>query len=285
MPDRFTLALAQTSPKLADVSENLAAYEAQVKDAAGQGADLVVFPELSLTGYHLKDDVPTVAARLDSDVVRDLCELSRTTSFVAGLVEESPDFHFYNSAVWFEAGEIRHVHRKVYLPTYGMFDENRYFARGGRVMAHETALARVATLVCEDFWHPSTSYLAALDGALAIACPSSSPARGIAGEAEKDENARTWELFNRATAQVYGLFVFYANRVGFEDGVGFWGGSEVVGPDGEVVVKAPYYEPALVCAEVDLGAARRRRIAAPVLRDEDLDLTARELSRILESRR
>ncbi|MFP6663719.1 MAG: nitrilase-related carbon-nitrogen hydrolase [Deltaproteobacteria bacterium] len=285
MADRFTLALAQTSPKLADLEANLENYAEVVTDAAGQGADLVVFPELSLTGYHLKDDVPTVAARLDSKVVARLKELSKKTALVAGMVEESPDFHFYNSAIWFEDGEIRHVHRKVYLPTYGMFDENRYFARGGRIMAHDTGLARVATLVCEDFWHPSTSYIAALDGALAIVCPSSSPASGIGGEGEQDENARTWELFNRATAQVYGLFIFYANRVGFEDGVGFWGGSEVVGPDGGVLVKAPYYEPALVCTEIDLAAARRRRIAAPVLRDEDLDLTARELERIRRERR
>ena len=285
MSDRFTVALAQVSPRLADVETNLGIYREQVREAGALGADLLVFPELSLTGYHLKDDVSEVATRLDGPVADELRELSRGTAFVAGLVEESPDFQFYNSAVWFEDGEIRHVHRKVYLPTYGMFDENRYFARGNRIAAHDASIARVATLVCEDFWHPSTSYLAALDGALGIVCPSSSPAQGMAEDRDSDENARTWELFTRATAQVYGLFVFYANRVGFEDGVGFWGGSEIVGPDGEVLVKAPYYETALVCAEVDLAAVRRRRIAAPVLRDEDADLTARELARILESRK
>jgi predicted amidohydrolase len=285
MSDRFTVALAQISPRLADVETNLGTYREQVREAVALGADLLVFPELSLTGYHLKDDVSEVATRLDGPVAKELRELSRGTAFVAGLVEESPDFQFYNSAVWFEDGEIRHVHRKVYLPTYGMFDENRYFARGNRIAAHDASVARVATLVCEDFWHPSTSYLAALDGALGIVCPSSSPAQGMAEGRDSDENARTWELFTRATAQVYGLFVFYANRVGFEDGVGFWGGSEIVGPDGEVLVKAPYYETALVCAEVDLAAVRRRRIAAPVLRDEDADLTARELARILGSRK
>jgi len=285
MPDRFTVALAQISPRLADVETNLGTYQEQVREAVALGADLLIFPELSLTGYHLKDDVSEVATRLDGPVAAELRELSRGTAFVAGLVEESPDFQFYNSAVWFEDGEIRHVHRKVYLPTYGMFDENRYFARGNRIAAHDASVARVATLVCEDFWHPSTSYLAALDGALGIVCPSSSPAQGMAEDRDSDENARTWELFTRATAQVYGLFVFYANRVGFEDGVGFWGGSEIVGPDGEVLVKAPYYETALVCAEVDLAAVRRRRIAAPVLRDEDADLTARELARILGSRK
>ena len=130
MPDRFTVALAQTSPRLADVETNLQTYAEQVREASGLGADLLIFPELSLTGYHLKDDVSEVATRLDGSVAKKLRELSRGTAFVAGLVEESSDFQFYNSAVWFEDGEIRHVHRKVYLPTYGMFDENRYFARG-----------------------------------------------------------------------------------------------------------------------------------------------------------
>ena len=111
MSDRFTVALAQISPRLADVETNLGTYQEQVREAVALGADLLVFPELSLTGYHLKDDVSEVATRLDGPVASELRELSRGTAFVAGLVEESPDFQFYNSAVWFEDGEIRHVHR------------------------------------------------------------------------------------------------------------------------------------------------------------------------------
>lgn len=119
MADRFTVALAQVSPRLADVETNLETYAEQIREASGLGADLLVFPELSLTGYHLKDDVSEVATRLDGPIARKLREMSKGTAFVAGLVEESPDFQFYNSAVWFEDGEISHVHRKVYLPTYG----------------------------------------------------------------------------------------------------------------------------------------------------------------------
>lgn len=274
------MALAQLSPRLGDVSANLELYEEAIREARGRGADLVVFPELSLTGYHLKDDVPTVAERLDGTVIGRLREMSRGLGIVAGLVEESPDYRFFNSALWLEDGEIRHVHRKVYLPTYGMFDENRYFARGGRVRAFDGRQGRAAVLVCEDFWHPSTVYLAALDGALLVVCPSSSPARGIADGGECDDNAGLWELLIRAAAQSYGLFVVFANRVGYEDGVGFWGGSEVVDPFGERLAKAHYYEPDLVTCELDAGAARRKRIVAPVLRDEDLDLTMRELRRI-----
>lgn len=280
MRDRFTVALAQTKPHLGDVARNLTQHEEAVVRARDAGADLVVFPELSLTGYHLKDDVPSVAQRIDGPVVRRLEELSRDITVVASLVEETADFRFFNSALWIEQGAVRFVHRKVYLPTYGMFDESRYFARGGHVRALDTAFGRAAVLICEDLWHASTIYLAALDGALFVVCPSSSPLRGLSEDAQQDDNARFWELINRAYAQTYGLFVIYVNRVGFEDGVGFWGGSEVVDPSGETLVKAPYYEPSLVTCEIDLAVARRKRIASPLLRDEDIDLTLRELTRI-----
>ena len=280
MRDRFTVALAQTKPHLGDVARNLTQHEEAIVRARDAGADLVVFPELSLTGYHLKDDVPSVAQRIDGPVVRRLEELSRDVTVVASLVEETSDFRFFNSALWIEQGATRFVHRKVYLPTYGMFDESRYFARGGHVRALDTAFGRAAVLVCEDLWHASTIYLAALDGALFVVCPSSSPLRGLSEDAQQDDNARFWELINRAYAQTYGLFVIYVNRVGFEDGVGFWGGSEVVDPSGHVIVKAPYYEPSLVTCEIDLAVARRKRIASPLLRDEDIDLTLRELTRI-----
>ena len=164
-----------------------------------------------------------------------------------------------------------------------MFDENRYFARGQRVRAFDATLARMAMLVCEDLWHPSTAHIAALDGAKLLLCASSSPSRGVGDGAEgANENAQAWELLNRAYATLYGVFLVYANRVGFEDGVAFWGGSEVIAPGGEVLAKAPYYDEALLTVEIDTGAARRQRIAAPLLRDENLDLTLRELARIRE---
>lgn len=280
MADRFTVTLAQLSPRLGDVVANLDLYEEAVAKAVAEKSDLIVFPELSLTGYHLKDDVATVAQRLDGSVVKRLGELSKHVAIVAGLVEESADYRFFNSALWLDGGELVHVHRKVYLPTYGMFDENRYFARGRRLAAVDTRLGRVATLVCEDLWHPSTAYVAAMDGALLLVCPSSSPVRGVSDAAERDDNAAFWEGLNRTYAQVYGLFLVYVNRVGYEDGVGFWGGSEVIDPFGRSVVKAPYYEPAQVTCEIDLGTARRKRIASPLLRDEDIDVTLRELRRI-----
>lgn len=276
----FTVGIAQVSPRLGDVEHNIALYESGVREAHGRGVDLVVFPELSLTGYVLRDLVPTVGLRREAPEIRRLAELSRDVALVAGLVEETEDCRFYNAAIYFERGEIAHVSRKVYLPTYGMFDEQRYFARGDRIRAFDTRLVRFGLLICEDLWHPSTAYLAALDGAAVILCPSTSPLRGISENAPADDNARFWELINSFYSQVFGVFVVYANRVGFEDGVGFWGGSEIVDPFGTRLAKARYYEPDFIVAEISRNATRRKRVMAPLLRDEDLDLTINELMRL-----
>jgi predicted amidohydrolase len=281
-PTVYAVALAQVNPRLGDVQHNLAVCEERVRAARDLGAELIVFPELSLTGYFLKDMVSTVALRLDSAEIEQLKRLSRDVALVVGLVEEADDYRFYNSAVYLEDGEVRHVHRKAYVPTYGLFDEGRYFARGDRVRSFNTKLGRTALLICEDLWHPSTVYIAALDGALSVICPSSSPLRGLSDGTEQDDNARYWELMNAAYAQTFSLFVIYANRVGFEDGVGFWGGSEVIDPDGARLVKAKYYEEDLVAARINLKDARRQRVMSPMLRDENLDLTINELLRIRE---
>ncbi len=276
------VAIAQINPRLGDLQANLSLYEEKIRQGIKERADLLVFPELSLTGYYLRDMVPSVALSDRSPEMRKLKQLSREIAFVAGLVEESADHRFFNSAVYFEDGAVRHVHRKVYLPTYGMFDEQRYFARGDRIRAFDTKFGRIAMLVCEDLWHPSTIYLAALDGALAVICPSSSPLRGIVDEQSQDDNARYWEMINRVNAETFSLFMIYGNRVGFEDGVGFWGGSEIVDPFGQRIAKAKYYEEAFLVGDVTLESVRRKRTMAPLLRDEDLDLTINELMRIRE---
>jgi predicted amidohydrolase len=278
----FRVAIAQINPKLGDVGANLSLYEEQIRVAAKRGADLLLFPELSLTGYFLRDMVPNVALRLSSPEIDRLRKLSRDMALVAGIVEEGPDYRFYNAALYLDRGELCHVHRKVYLPTYGMFDEQRYFARGDRVRAFDTRFGRMAMLICEDLWHPSTVYLAALDGALAVLCPSTSPLRGVTEGEPQDDNARYWERLNRFYAETFGVYMIYGNRVGFEDGVGFWGGSEVVDPFGKTAGKAKYYEEDFLAANVALESVRRKRTAAPLLRDEDVDLTINELLRIRE---
>jgi predicted amidohydrolase len=281
MPEgKFTVAAVQLSPRLGDVEANLEVYGKSIAEAKGRGADLVAFSELSLTGYLLRDMVSTVALRLDSVEMKHLRKLSQKIAVLVGFVEETRSFRFHNSAVLLDRGEIVAVHRKIYLPTYGMFDEQRYFARGSEVRAFDSRFGRGAILICEDLWHPSTAYLAALDDALFILCPSASPLRGVSEGHEQDDNARYWELINRFYSSTFSLSLVYANRAGFEDGLGFWGGSEILDASGECMAKARYYEPDLILAEIHPKMARRRRIAAPLLRDEDVDLTINELLRI-----
>jgi len=276
------IAIAQINPKLGDLQANLTLYEEKIRQGIKERAQFLLFPELSLTGYYLRDTVPSVALTMKSAEITKLKQLSRELSFVAGLVEESADHRFFNAAVYFEDGEVRHVHRKVYLPTYGMFDEQRYFAAGDRLRAFDSKFGRLALLICEDLWHPSTINVAALDGALAVLCPSASPLRGIVDAQVQDDNARYWEMINAAYAETYSLFMIYGNRCGFEDGVGFWGGSEIVDPFGQRLAKAKYYEEDFIVADIPLESVRRKRTISPLLRDEDIDLTINELMRIRE---
>jgi predicted amidohydrolase len=279
---RFRLAVAQVAPVLGDVDKNLALHEKMAREAISQSVNLLVFPELSLTGYFLKDQVPSVALTGESPALRGLRELSHRVAMVVGFVEEGPAHRFHNAAVYLEGGEVRHIHRKVYLPTYGIFDEQRYLAAGGGIRAFDTALGRMALLICEDLWHPAAVGIAAWDGAEIILCPSASPGRGL-GQTEPFQNTGTWERVIRAYGDLFTCFVVYANRVGYEDGACFWGGSEVVGPTGASLAKARYLEESLLVAEVDGGALRRARIANPLLRDERLELTLRELRRVIRA--
>ena len=277
---QIRLAVAQIAPVLGDVDKNLAIHEKMAQEAMAQSANLLVFPELSLTGYFLKDQVTSVALTEQAPALETLRRLSQRVAMVVGFVEEAAGHRFHNAAVYLEGGEIRHIHRKVYLPTYGIFDEQRYLAAGGHIRAFDTALGRMAILICEDVWHPAAAGIAAWDGAQIILCPSASPGRGL-GQAEPFQNTGTWERVIRAYGDLFTCFVVYANRVGYEDGACFWGGSEVVGPTGQSLAKAPYLEEALLVTEVEAGALRRARVANPLLRDERPELTLRILKRIL----
>jgi predicted amidohydrolase len=277
--DKCSVALAQIDPRLGDVAANREIVAEKIAAARGAGADLVVFPELALTGYFIKDQVSAVAIRADSKDLKWLKDLSRRISIVVGLVEESAEALYYNAAMYFEGGELRQVHRKCYLPTYGLFDEQRYFARGRSLRAFDTRFGRTAMLICEDMWHPSCVYVNAADRALSLICISSSPIWGMTRE-EVPENAAYWERLTRFHAETWGIFVMYCNRVGFEDGVGFWGGSELIDPFGAPLAKAPYYEAAMTLGEIDMRRLKRKRISSTMMRDEDIDLTIAELTRI-----
>lgn len=278
----FTAVLAQIKPKLGCVADNLAIIEEEIAAAQAAGADLIVFPELALSGYFLKDLVPEVARRINAPEILRLIELSKGISIAIGFVEETDDYLFYNSSLYLEDGAIRHLHRKVYLPTYGLFDEQRYLARGEAFRAFDTKFGRFGLLICEDMWHLSASYILAMDGATTLVCLSSSPGRGIEGDALG--SALAWQKLTSTTALFLNCRVLYCNRVGFEDGVNFWGGSEYIAPSGESVVRGALMEPDQVTAAVNEGALRRERIFSPMMRDENLFVTMQELGRIARER-
>jgi len=278
----FTAVLAQIKPKLGCVADNLALIEERILQAIVDKSDLIVFPELALTGYFLKDLVPEVALRLDSPEILRLVELSRSISIVIGFVEVTSDYRFFNAALYLENGAVKHQHRKVYLPTYGLFDEQRYFARGEQFRAFDTKFGRMGLLICEDMWHLSASYILAMDGAATLICLSSSPGRGIGGDSLGSADA--WQQLTSTTAMFLNCRVLYCNRVGYEDGVNFWGGSEYVAPSGVSLARATILEEDMLAATVEEGLLRRERIFSPMLRDENLFVTMQELRRIKHER-
>jgi predicted amidohydrolase len=277
----FTLALCQIDPVLGDLEANVRRHVDAARNARAAGAAMAVFPELSLTGYSVKDlnwDL-AVGTGKTPKALAPLVEESNSIVIVAGGVEEGPGFGIYNAAFLFEGGSVRTVHRKLYLPTYGMFEEMRYFSRGPDVRAFETRLGRFGVLICEDLWHISLPYLLAMDGAQVIFSLTASPTR-LGGDGESPEAAIANTENHRVYARLLSMYVAFCNRVGYEDGVNFWGGSKIVGPDGGVLAEGKLFEEDLVLARVDGNEVRRARRFSRHLLDEDPELVKRELDRI-----
>ena len=281
------IALAQVAPRLGELGANLARHRELLRRARAEGAGLVVFPELGLTGYLLQDLAGEVAMRLDDPRLAALAaETADGGSAVVSFVEESGDHRVFIAAALMEDGEIRHVHRKVFLPTYGQFDERRFFAPGDTLRATPSRLGvGVGIAVCEDFWHLQTPQLLALDGAQVLINVSSSPGRDLAARNEVGlGTATSWRTLMRTYAQLTTSFVVFVNRVGVDESMTFWGGSEVISPAGEPIFSAPFFDDDIYLVDINLDDVRRERIALPLLRDERLELQARELGRIIAER-
>jgi predicted amidohydrolase len=288
------IALAQLAPRLGLLDENLACHHDLIEQARSGGAGLVVFPELGLTGYLLQDLAAEVAMRLDDPR---LLALAATTasgggrsddglSVIVSFVEESADHRLFIAVALLEEGRVRHVQRKLFLPTYGLFDERRFFAAGDLLRATSSRLGvGLGLSICEDFWHLGVPQLLALDGAQLLINVSSSPGRDLASLNEVGlGTATSWRTLLRTYAQLTTSFVVFVNRVGVDESISFWGGSEVIGPNGAAIFSAPMYDEGLYFVDVDLADIRRERIGLPLLRDERLELAARELDRIISER-
>jgi NAD+ synthase (glutamine-hydrolysing) len=280
------IALAQLAPQLGLLDANFARHHELLVEARAAGAGLIVYPELGLTGYHLQDLAAEVAMRADDPRLLALAAETVGCSAVVSFVEESTDHRLFIAAALLEDGGVRHVHRKLYLPTYGLFDERRFFAAGDALRAVPSRLGLgLGLAICEDFWHLHVPGLLALDGAQILVNVASSPGRDVAAvNAGGLGTAVSWRTLLRTYAQLTTSVVVFCNRVGVDESVSFWGGSMVLGPSGDVIAEGPFYDEALVIADVPLADVRRERIGLPLLRDERPELLARELGRIVAER-
>jgi predicted amidohydrolase len=280
------VALAQIAPALGQFDANLARHHELIGEARSKGADLVVFPELGLTGYQLQDLAAEVSIRLDDPRLADLAAATEDLSVIVSFVEESADHRLFIAAALLEDGQICHVHRKLFLPTYGLFDERRFFAPGDILRAVPSRLGiGMGIAICEDFWHLTVPQILALDGAQILVNVSSSPGRDLAATNEVGlGTANSWRTLMRTYAQLTTTFVVFCNRVGVDESISFWGGSEVIGPSGAAVLTAPLYDEGLFLTDIATADIRRERVALPLLRDERPEFQVRELSRIVAER-
>lgn len=278
-----TVAIAQIAPKLGDVAANLSLHQEYIRKAMHAKADVVVFPELGLTGYQVQDLTLDVARDVRHRDVQALVDMSFEIDVLFSFVEETSDHLFYVTALYARGGSIHHLHRKVYLPTYGMFDERRYFAAGQDFQSFDDGHNVGGILICEDAWHVSAPYLLAMQGVTTLFVPASSPGRNVMDASGFGSHA-FWRQLLQMYAQLFGSHVVFVNRVGYEDGVHFYGGSGVVGPDGHWLDKLTSDDETLMLYTLDRRDVRRARYTTPLVRDERMHLVASQLASIMQKR-
>jgi NAD+ synthetase len=276
------LAIAQLRPRKGAYTENLERLGALFGRMAEEGGapDLVLLPESALTGYFLEGGVRELAvsaSRLFDDLSREHERSGAPPLDVALGFYEVWNNRLHNSALYATLGGedagVRHVHRKIFLPTYGVFDEERFVEPGRSVQAFDTRWGRAAMLICEDVWHSFVPMLAAMDGAQLLLVPSASPARGLhpAAQGRPGSHGR-WQMLAQDIAGEHGIYVALSHLVGFEGGKAFVGGSLLAGPRGDLLLEAPLFEDAVIAAELDLGEITRARADMPLLSDLEMRL-------------
>jgi predicted amidohydrolase len=268
-------ALVQFKPRKGDVEANLAMIGDVFAQLAADPPVLIVFPEAALTGYFLEGavyelsfDAEALAARIDA-----LWRARGTNAAVEVVVGFYENAHgtFHNAALVVRCGEpdgarVVHVHRKLFLPTYGVFDEERFLTRGRRLATYESVFGTAAVLICEDAWHSLSATVAALKGARLLIVPSASPGRGLDGAGELESLAR-WKAILSSTASEHGVYVVYAALTGFEGGKGMSGGTCAYSPRGELIAAAPALGATIVRVVLDPDEVELARATLPLLGD------------------
>jgi predicted amidohydrolase len=296
----------QTYPILFDLRANLDDIVKKIHEGREQGAQLIVFPELALTGYFVGQRYHELALKLDSTEIQELVSATKGTAAVVGFIEESPSMNFYNSALVAADGEILFAYRKLNLPNYGVFEERKFFSPGKHIAVFKLHGFTIAVFICNDLWHPSLPYLGVVQKADVFLTLFNSSQGSMGTEFS---NIESWEVINKFYSRIFGIYNICANRVGeeawkenvsmlavetaqigaSEDGVRapqketfkFWGGSEIVNPFGQQIAKASLYDQDMISGDISRDLLRQKRILLPYLRGDDPYFTHRELQRIL----
>jgi predicted amidohydrolase len=274
------ITLAQASSELGDVAANLERAIEVIAEGGREGSDLVVFPELFLTGYALGQVDEDVAMSADDPKLTQLSTITPGTDVLMGFYEDGLGVHSYNAASYYSGGERVHTHRKLYLPTYDIFEERKYFSPGQSMRAFDARQGRFATLICNDAWQPQLPFLAVQDGARMLLVPTNSSQSRFP---EQYDSRTYWRDITVFYARMFECYVVFVNRVGDEgEHLRFWGGSHIVDPWGKIVCALPDDEEAIVTTQIDLSMVRKRRREVPLVREARLGLLAREATRLAE---
>ncbi len=300
------VAIYQTSPVLLNLQANLDNVLQKIHEGKEKGAQLIIFPELALTGYFVGQRYHEVALRMDSGEIQKIVSATKGTAAVVGFIEESLSMNFYNSALVAIDGKLLFAYRKLNLPNYGVFEERKYFSPGKRVPVFRLHNMNISIFICNDLWHPSLPYLGVAQKADVFVTLFNSSQGSMGTEFS---NIESWSIINKFYSRVFGIYNLCANRVGEEvwnerdsmlavehpqddeilaktlehvkSPFRFWGGSEIINPFGQQIAKAALYEKDAIFGEISKDLLRQKRILLPYLRNDDPFFTHRELQRIL----
>lgn len=274
----LTIGVAQIESVLGDPAANLQKHLAMIEAAQAQGVEVLLFPEMSLTGHNAGPETLRLAIGRDDAMVREIARASGPMCTIFGLIEEAVAAQFYNTAIAVRDGGVVFLHRKINLATYGKLEEGKHFATGRYVEAFEMGPRwRTSVLICADLWNPALVHIAAVHGATVLFAPISSAIEAVGAEFD---NPAGWAVNLQFYAMTYGMPVIMANRVGVEGDLTFWGGSRILDAFGKTLVQAGKDEE-LITAKIDYERVRLARYLLPTLRDSNLGLIDREIDRLV----
>ena len=274
----------QFSPALGNLEKNFQLHAAKIKDAVRNKIDLIVFPELSISGYHLKDIVYDTALTPDHEIIKEFCGLSKDIDILIGAPYEEIPGIIYNAAIYFSKGRVLHIHRKVQLPNFGMFEEQMIFKAGDTFRTFKIGDFTAGIIICREILFPVNAYLYYLQGVDFLIGISNSPFRSLNKDG-LDASFRLWERVGEVFAVNYHQNYVFINRTGFEDGIGFGGGSFFAAPGKGIVKRAARLDQDSLDFEISQEDVRLSRIGANYARDEKPEVIFKELERIINPTR